>query len=65
LNKGIRKTQSVRNSFPNIDSALNLVGAYLIDFEKRVYRYPVTSFIQVQDDLDYMLANCHQTHKNG
>jgi len=65
LNKGIRKTQSVRNSFPNIDSALNLVGAYLIDFEKRVYRYPVTSFVQVQDDLDYMLANCHQTHKNG
>lgn len=65
LNKGIRKTQSVRNSFPNVDSALNLVGAYLIDFEKRVYRYPVTSFIQVQDELDYMLANCHQTHKNG
>lgn len=65
LNKGIRKTQSVRNSFPNVDSALNLVGAYLMDFEKRVYRYPVTSFIQVQEDLDCMLADCHQTHKNG
>lgn len=65
LNKGIRKTQSVRNSFPNVDSALNLVGAYLMDFEKRVYRYPVTSFIQVQDELDYMLEGCHQTHKNA
>jgi len=64
LNKGIRKTQSVRNSFPNVDSALNLVGAYLMDFEKRVYRYPVTSFIQIQDELDYMLEICHQTHKN-
>ncbi len=65
LNKGIRKTQSVRNSFPNVESALNLVGAYLMDFEKRVYNYPVTSFMQVQDDLDSMLANCHQTHKNA
>lgn len=65
LNKGIRKTQSVRNSFPNVDSALNLVGAYLMDFEKRVYKHPVTSFMQVQDELNNMLADCHQTHKNA
>ncbi len=56
LNKGVRRTQKVRNSFPNPESALNLIGAYLMDFEKRVYKYPVTSFIRVQDKLNYMLT---------
>jgi len=30
LNKGIRKTQSVRDSFPNVDSTFNLVGEFHI-----------------------------------
>jgi transposase-like protein len=55
LNKGVRKTQRVRNSFPNPESALNLVGAYLMDFEDRVYKHPVTAFSRVQDELNDML----------
>jgi len=56
LNKGIRRTEKVRNSFPSEDSALNLICAYLMDFEKRVYKYPVTSFKKVKDILDDMLT---------
>lgn len=58
LNKGIRRTLKIRNSFPNPESALNLIGAYLMDFENRVYKYPVTSFIEVQDRLNIFLENC-------
>ena len=42
----------IRNSFPNPDSALNLIVAYLMDFEQRVYKYPVSSFIKIKDTLD-------------
>jgi len=52
LNKGIRRTEKIRNSFPSPDSALNLICAYLMDFEERVYKYPVTAFIKVQDILN-------------
>jgi len=55
LNKGVRKTQRIRNSFPNPESALNLVGAYLMDFEDRVYKYPVTALKKAQDELNAML----------
>jgi putative transposase len=58
LNKGIRRTQKIRNSFPNPDSALNLIGAFLMDYEERVYKYPVSSFKSVQDDLNIMVENC-------
>lgn len=58
LNKGIRRTQKIRNSFPSPESALNLIGAYLMDYEDRVYKHPVSSFMRVQDDLDIMLGNC-------
>jgi len=51
LNKTIRKTEKVRNSFPNPDSALNLICAMLMEFEKNVYNYPVTSFTSVRDEL--------------
>jgi putative transposase len=61
LNKSIRKTTNVRNSFPNQDSAMNLICAHLIDFERRVYKYPVTAFMKVKDTLDAMLFTCHQT----
>lgn len=63
LNKGIRRTESIRNSFPNPDSAMNLICAYLMDFEKRVYKYPVSSFCKVKDTLESMLFDCPQTHK--
>lgn len=55
LNKGIRRTTNVRNSFPDEDSALNLICAFLMDFEVRVYSYPLTSFILVKNVLDDML----------
>lgn len=58
LNKGIRRTTNIRNSFPNPDSALNLICAFLIDFEERVYNYPISSFLVVKDDLDDMLGDC-------
>jgi transposase-like protein len=61
LNKSIRRTTDVRNSFPNPDSALNLICAYLMDYEKRVYSYPVTSFLPVKDTLDSMFVGCPQT----
>jgi len=57
LNKHLRKTLRVRNSFPNPDSAINLICASLMDFENKVYDYPVTSFLIVKDKLDFMLKN--------
>lgn len=57
LNKAIRKTERVRNSFPNPDSALNLICAFLIDFEKNVYKYPVTAFLPFQAVLENFLEN--------
>ena len=57
LNKAIRKTEHVRNSFPSPDSALNLICAYLIEYEKKVYKYPITSFIPVQDALNKLLED--------
>ena len=56
LNKTIRKTVNVRNSFPNVDSALNLVCAILIDREEYNYaKYPVNSFADLKDTLESML----------
>lgn len=55
LNKAIRKTEKVRNSFPSPNSAMNLICAYLMDFEKNVYKYPITNFLGVQDELDHLL----------
>jgi transposase-like protein len=61
LNKKIRRTEKIRNSFPNPESALNLICAILIEFEKKVYSYPVTSFKKVEDKLYSMLSLLHQT----
>ena len=63
LNKGIRRTEKIRNSFPNEDSALNLICAYLMDFEKRVYKYPITNFKKVKDILDNMLTGDYSFSK--
>ena len=57
LNKTIRKTEKVRNSFPSPDSALNLICAMLMEFEKNVYSYPITSFLSVKDDLDILIKD--------
>jgi len=55
LNKEVRKTQRRRNSFPNPDSALNLICAALMDYEEKSYHvHPVTSFTFVKDILDEM-----------
>ncbi|AJI74614.1 transposase, Mutator family protein [Francisella philomiragia subsp. philomiragia ATCC 25015] len=53
LNKTIRRTTKIRNSFPNSDSALNLICALLIEKENTNYRkYPVTAFSGVKDILE-------------
>ena len=55
LNKTIRRTTKVRNSFPNVESALNLVCAVIIDKEENNYgKYPVSSFKNTKDTLDAM-----------
>ena len=36
-------------------SALNLICAFLMEFEKNVYTHPVTSFLAVQNELDILL----------
>lgn len=58
LFKGIRRTEKIRNSFPNPDSALNLICSYLIDFEKRVYKYPIASLGKYRDILDDKFLDC-------
>jgi transposase-like protein len=60
LNKSIRRTIKIRNSFPNPESAINLICSSLIEFEENVYKYPVTSFLEVQDKLEQMLLNSVQ-----
>ena len=53
LNKTIRRTTKIRNSFPNSDSASNLICALLIEKENTNYRkYPVTAFSVVKDVLE-------------
>lgn len=55
LNKEIRRTTKIRNSFPNPDSAMNLICASLINFEQKTYKYPVTAFCKVRDVLNAKL----------
>ena len=55
LNKEILRTTKIRNSFPNPDSAMNLICACLIDFEQKTYRNPVTAFSKVKDILNAKL----------
>jgi len=52
LNRNIRRTEKIRMSFPNPESALNLICANLMELEERVYKYPITSFLPVQNKLD-------------
>jgi len=56
LNKTIRRTTKIRNSFPNIESALNLICSMIMDKEESNYgKYPVTAFKNTKDTLDAML----------
>jgi putative transposase len=41
LNKHIRKVIKNKNSFPSEDSAMNLIFLAIMDFEERVYQYPI------------------------
>jgi len=64
LNKEIRRTQNIRNSFPNLDNAMNLICAHLMDYERLTLKHPITSFLRVQDTLESMLFDCPQTHNS-
>ena len=56
INKQIRRTTKIRGSFPNEDSMLNLISAYLIDkCETNYSKYPITSLISVKEELAEML----------
>ena len=55
LNKTIKKSTKIRNSFPNPKSALNLITAVLMDFEERVYKYPISSFLKAEEFLKFKL----------
>jgi len=58
LNKEVRKTQRRRNSFPNPESALNLICAFLKDYEEKSYnKYPISSFQISKEELDKKLEN--------
>jgi len=57
LNKKIRKTERRRNSFPNPNSALTLICAQLMDIEEHIYKYPVTAFPPVKQELNEKLNN--------
>lgn len=58
LNKRIKRTTKIRDSFPNEDSALNLVCAMLIDkCERNLKKYKVSSLVPIKDNLDEKLEN--------
>jgi putative transposase len=59
LNRDIRKGTRQRLSFPNPDSALNLIWAIVVDREEKTYRYPVTAFLPVKDELDDRLTEMY------
>ena len=56
INKQIRRTTKIRGSFPNEDSMLNLISAYLIDkCENNYSKYRITSLIPIKEELAEML----------
>jgi len=62
LNKIIRKTQRVRNSFPTTDSAMNLICWCIMDREENNYlKHPITSFSCVKEELIEQLEGLSQT----
>jgi len=59
LNKHLRKVEKNKNSFPNEDSAINLLYMAVIEFEEKVYKYKVSSFETSKEDLNLMLSNLY------
>lgn len=59
LNKHLRKVERNKNSFPNEDSAINLLYMSVIEFEEKVYSYKVSSFLTAQDFLNNMLHSLY------
>jgi len=58
INKQIRRTTKIRGAFPDEDSMLNLISAYLIDkCESNYSRYPITSLLPIKEVLADMLKN--------
>ena len=55
FNKEIRKVTKHVNSFPNPDSALNLVFMLVNKMEDSTYAKPITSFYPYQDSMDLIL----------
>ncbi len=56
VNKEVKKITYAKNSFPNEESALNLVCSILMDREKRSWKkYPITKFKNSQKKLNEML----------
>ena len=55
LNKQIRRTTKIRNSFPNEQSAEKLVMLKCMEIEDNYMKYPITSLLPVKDVLDDML----------
>lgn len=62
LNKQIKRTTKIRGSFPNEDSALNLVCAKIMDIcENKYYKYKVSSLFEVQHELEEFLSHIKNT----
>jgi len=61
LNKHLRKVMKNKNSFPNEDSAINLLYAAIMEFEEKVYKYKIPSMESSKDILDKMLINQNYT----
>lgn len=59
LNKHLRKVERNKNSFPNEDSAINLLYMAVIEFDEKVYKYKVSSFLSSQETLNTMLKNIY------
>lgn len=52
LNRDIKRTTKVRNSFPNPESALYLVTDVCMHVTENTYRYAVPQFLRVRSELD-------------
>ncbi len=68
LNRQIKRTTKIRGAFPNERSAEKLVILRCMEIEENYKKYPITSLLFVQDQLDDMLLSGNkkpvlQTHK--
>jgi len=68
LNRQIRRTTKIRGSFPSEKSAEKLVMLRCMEIEEKYKKYPITSLLLVQDELDEKLEKMSnkpvfETHK--